>query len=555
MTASSASRSRTRGCSAAPTAVLIAADTTPRLRVGVRVAAGGRSPHRGAASRTRGCRPRTKSGGGRPGASGQPALHPDGHVDHASRASSHDLSYAHGPSDVPLLGETIGENLRRTVERFGDREALVVAPPGLPRDLRRAVGAVDRAARAPARARRAEGRPRRHLVAQPLRVGRPAVRHGAHRRDPGQRSTRPTSAAELEYALRQAGRRACSCCARGFRQRRLRRRCSPRSARAARSCARRSCSTTTGRPSWPTASAIDRRELAAREAALQFDDPINIQYTSGTTGSPKGATLSHHNILNNALLRSAGRWATREHDRVCVPVPLLPLLRHGAGQPRAASTHGACMVVPGEAFDPPRSWRPSRPSAARRCTACRRCSSPSSSTRASSEFDLSSLRTGIMAGAPCPVEVMRQVPTRMHMREVDDRLRHDRDLAGLDADRARRPARQARRAPSAACTRTSRSRSSTPRPARIVPRGTPGELCTRGYSVMLGYWNNPEATARGDRRGRLDAHRRPGDDGRRRLRQHRRPDQGHDHPRRREHLPARDRGVPAHPSRASARCR
>ena len=162
--------------------------------------------------------------------------------------------------------------------------------------------------------------------------------------------------------------------------------------------------------------------------------------------------------------------------------------------------------------------RRSRPSAAPRSTACRRCSSPSSSIRDFERFDLSSLRTGMMGGAPCPVEVMKQVRSRMHMDAGDDHLRHDRDLAGLDPDGARRPARQARRdrrpRPPARRDQDRRSR----RPARSSRAATPGEQCTRGYSVMLGYWNDADGDRRRDRRRRLDAHRRPRGHGRRRLR-------------------------------------
>ena len=308
--------------------------------------------------------------------------------------------------------------------------------------------------------------------------------------------------------------------ARGFRQTRLRRACSPRSAAAARTCARRSCSTTTGTRFLADGDARQRR---ASWPSARPRCSSTTRSTSSTPrarpGFPKGATLSHHNILNNALLRRRAAAATPSATASACRCRSTTASAWCSATSRCA-THGACMVVPGESFDPLAVLRDGRrPSAARRSTACRRCSSPSSTTRASTSFDLSSLRTGIMAGAPVPGRgdeagaVARCTWTRSTIV-----LRHDRDLAGLDADRARRPARQAGRAPSAASHPHVEIKIVDPTTGAIVPRGTPGELCTRGYSVMLGYWNDAEATARGDRRRRLDAHRRPRGDGRRRLR-------------------------------------
>ena len=156
-----------------------------------------------------------------------------------------------------------------------------------------------------------------------------------------------------------------------------------------------------------------------------------------------------------------------------------------------------------------------------------------------------------MAGSPCPIEVMKQVQSRMHMPEVTICYGMTETSPVSTQSSCRRPAR--RRVSTVGRVHPHvEIKIVDPESGAIVPRGEPGELCTRGYSVMLGYWDNDEATRRRDRRRRLDAHRRPGDDGRRGLRQHRRPHQGHDHPRRREHLSARGRGVPLHPHPASA---
>jgi fatty-acyl-CoA synthase len=231
--------------------------------------------------------------------------------------------------------------------------------------------------------------------------------------------------------------------------------------------------------------------LAERKARCQFDEPINIQYTSGTTGFPKGATLSHHNILNNGFFIGEGCRYT-EADRVCIPVPFY----HCFGMVLAnlaCITHGAAMIIPAPTFDPAATLAAV---SQERCTSLYGVPTMFIAELALpnlADYDLSTLRTGIMAGSPCPVEVMKRVQTELHMPEVticygmtetspvstqtltDDPLEKRTGTVGrvhphlevkvIDGD------------------------------GRIVPTGTPGELCTRGYSVMLGYWNNPEATA------------------------------------------------------------
>ena len=249
-----------------------------------------------------------------------------------------------GRATCPLLGETIGANLRRTVERFGEREALVVAPPALPRHLPRAVARGRLRGASAARPRRRQGRPRRHLGAEPLRVGRDAVRHRARRRDPRHRQPRlqgGRAGARARQGRRQPARHGPRLPAGGLR-------------RDARGVATPRCDTIVLEDDWDAFLAEGARvadaELAEREATLQFDDPINIQYTSGTTGAPKGATLTHHNILNNAYFSGARAGLQRAR----------PGVRPGAASttpsawcsaPSPASTHGACMVVPGESFD------------------------------------------------------------------------------------------------------------------------------------------------------------------------------------------------------------
>ena len=292
---------------------------------------------------------------------------------------------------------------------------------------------------------------------------------------------------------------------------------------------------------------VDQAVLAARSAELQFDDPINIQYTSGTTGFPKGATLSHHNILNNGYFVGEG-CRYDERDRVCIPVPFYHCFGMVMGN-LGCTTHGATMVVPAPGVRP-------RGHAARRCEAERCTSLYGVPTMFIAElghpdfhrFDLSSLRTGIMAGSPCPVEVMKQCVSAMHMDEVTICYGMTETSPVSTQTAARRPARQAgRHRRPGAPPRRGQGRRPRHR-ARRAPRRVGRALHARllGDARLLG---RAGEDGRRDRRRRLDAHRGPGDDGRRRLREHRRAHQGHDHPGRRERVPARDRGVPVHPSR------
>ena len=297
-------------------------------------------------------------------------------------------------------------------------------------------------------------------------------------------------------------------------------------------------------------AAAGGRAGRAREAELAFDDPINIQYTSGHDRLPQGRDPVAPQHPEQRLLHRRGAAGYTERDRVCIPVPFYHCFGMVLGN-LACTTHGACIVIPAPGFDPARhAGARCRPSGARRCTACRPCSSPSWPCPTSPSYDLSTLRTGIMAGSPCPVEVMKRVVSEMHMAEVTICYGMT-ETSPVSTQTRPTTTWSAGCRPSAGCTRTSRSRSSTRRPAWCCRAARPGELCTRGYSVMLGYWDEPEKTAEA-----IDAARwmHTGDlavmdDGR--LPEHRRPDQGHGHPRRRERLPARGRGVPLQPTRRS----
>ncbi|MDE2722848.1 MAG: AMP-binding protein [Gemmatimonadota bacterium] len=233
----------------------------------------------------------------------------------------------------------------------------------------------------------------------------------------------------------------------------------------------------------------ERIENLAKQ--LQFDDPINIQFTSGTTGSPKGATLTHHNILNNGyFIGEAQRFG--EQDRVCIPVPLYHCFGMVLGN-LACITHGAAMVYPGDAFDPLSVLETVEQE---KCTALYGVPTMFIAELEHPDyrnFDLSSLRTGIMAGSPCPIEVMKRVVDDMSMSEVTIAYGMTETSpvsfqTSTDDPLEKRVGTVGRIHPHVEVKIVDDA-------GKIVPRNQPGELCTRGYSLMLGYWNDPDTTA------------------------------------------------------------
>ncbi len=238
-------------------------------------------------------------------------------------------------------------------------------------------------------------------------------------------------------------------------------------------------------------TARHREAIAKLGEQLQFDDPVNIQFTSGTTGSPKGVTLTHHNILNNGYF--VGRaMKLSEADRICIPVPLYHCFGMVMGN-LASVTSGATMVYPGEGFDPLITLQTA---SQEKCTALYGVPTMFIAELDHPEFasfDLSTLRTGIMAGAPCPVEVMRRVNELMNMREVTIAYGMTETSpvsfqSAVDDPLERRVSTVGRIHPHVEVKVIDLE-------GRIVPRGERGELCTRGYSVMLGYWDEAEKTA------------------------------------------------------------
>jgi fatty-acyl-CoA synthase len=398
------------------------------------------------------------------------------------------MSYAQGPTDVALLDETIGENLRRTVERFGDREALVVAYQRYRATYDELWQQVDLAARALIA----------HGVSKGDRVGIWAANRyewvitqfATARIGAVLVTINPAyKAAELAYALRKAGV-SVLVMASGFRDADyLEMLCEIRG-----SCPALREAIVLERD-WEAFLAdghdIAAEDLAAREASLAAEDPINIQFTSGTTGFPKGATLSHRNILNNAhLTAEALRYS--EQDRVCVPVPFYHTFGLVLGS-LGCSTHGACIVVPGESFEPDAVLTTVE---AERCTSLYGVPTMFIAELERPDFerhDLTSLRTGMMGGAPCPVEVMKQVRSRMHMEQVTiicgmTETSPVSTQTALDDSVEKRVSTVGRVHPHLEI------KVIDPATGETVPRGTAGEQCTRGYSVMLGYWEDPDAT-------------------------------------------------------------
>ncbi len=231
-------------------------------------------------------------------------------------------------------------------------------------------------------------------------------------------------------------------------------------------------------------------KLRRVESELGFDDPVNIQFTSGTTGAPKGATLTHHNIINNGYFIGEAMRLT-EQDRLCIPVPFYHCFGMVLGN-LACVTHGACMVIPSESFDVIATLEAVEQE---RCTGLHGVPTMFIAELEHPEFsrfDLSSLRTGIMAGSPCPIEVMRRVVSDMHMHEVT--IAYGMTETSPVSFQTTQDDPLERRVDSVGRIHPHLEVQLVDEHGRVVPRGIPGELCTRGYSVMLGYWEDPART-------------------------------------------------------------
>ncbi|WP_327101125.1 AMP-binding protein [Nocardia vinacea] len=398
-------------------------------------------------------------------------------------------SYTSGTAETPLLGDTIGDDFDRMAAAYADREALVDCPSGRRWTYRELAAAID--ALATGLAERGIAKGDRVGIWAPNCAEWFLTQYATAKLGAILVNINPAyRTSELEYVLRQAGVRMLIA-APEFKASNY----VAMIEQVQPNCPGLEQVLVLGTPEWDAMaqSDIDAGRLARIAATLSMDDPINIQYTSGTTGFPKGATLSHHNILNNGYFVGELCGYT-EQDRICVPVPFYHCFGMVMGN-LASTSHGAAVVIPAPAFDPVATLDAV---AAERCTSLYGVPTMFIAILAELDsgrhVDLSSLRTGIMAGSPCPVEVMKRVIDRMGMSEVcicygmtetspvSTQTRRD---DGID----RRTATVGRVGPHLEVKIVD------PATGLTVPRGAPGELCTRGYSVMLGYWSEPEKTA------------------------------------------------------------
>jgi len=396
------------------------------------------------------------------------------------------LSYSSGASAAPLLGDTIGANFDAAVSRYGEREALVDRPAG--RRWTYAELAADTDAIALGLLAMGIGKGDRVGIWAPNCAEWTLTQFATAKIGAILVNINPAyRVRELEFVLKQSGARMLVAAQRlkTADYAAMIEEVRPR-------CPALEFVVMLRSPSWAALVATTGDVGALGRIELDRDDPINIQYTSGTTGFPKGATLSHHNILNNGYFVGE-LCGYSEADRICVPVPLYHCFGMVMGN-LAATSHGACVVIPAASFEPAATLDAVQ---AERCTSLYGVPTMFIAELAVPSFDsydLSSLRTGIMAGSPCPVEVMKQVISRMHMTEVSicygmTETSPVSTQTRTDDSLERRVCTVGRVVPHAEVKVVD------PASGVTVPVGVPGELCTRGYSVMLGYWEQPDVTA------------------------------------------------------------
>jgi fatty-acyl-CoA synthase len=407
-------------------------------------------------------------------------------------------SYASGTSDTPLLGDTIGANLDRTAAAFGDREALVEVATGRRWTYRQLIADVDALAIGLLGA--GIGKGDRVGIWAPNQAGWTLTQYATAKIGAILVNINPAYRThELAFVLNQSGVKMLIATER-FKtadHAAMIEQVRPDCAALDRVVLLESAQWTELLGAAGHRSSGGLAALAAASASLDPDDPINIQYTSGTTGFPKGATLSHHNILNNGFFVGELCGYT-EADRICIPVPFYHCFGMVMGN-LAATSHGATMVIPAPGFDPKATLAAV---AAQRCTSLYGVPTMFIAELAVlndtgpdfESYDLSSLRTGIMAGSPCPVAVMKQVISRMGMAQVQicygmTETSPVSTQTRADDSVARRVSTVGRVGPHL------QIKIVDPDTGLTVPRGRAGELCTRGYSVMLGYWAEPERTA------------------------------------------------------------
>ncbi|MFQ5998674.1 MAG: AMP-binding protein, partial [Candidatus Bathyarchaeia archaeon] len=418
-------------------------------------------------------------------------------------------SYAVGPAETPLVGETIGECFERIVKTFPDNEALISRSQKLRFTYRELKKEVDRFARGLLHL--GLGRGDRVGIWSPnnfewivAQFATPKIGTILVNINPAYR------VAELEYALKQSGINTLIL-APAFKKSNyiaMINDLMPEVKRSESSKLRisgypelrhiivlgdeRHSGMYTWKDITEMASETTFEKLEEKEKEQQFDDPINIQYTSGTTGFPKGATLSHHNILNNAYF-SGEAMKFSSTDRLCIPIPFY----HCFGMVLSnllCVTHGSTMILPSDSFSPETVLETVEQE---KCTALHGVPTMFISELEHSDFsrrDLTSLRTGIMAGAPCPIEVMKNVVNKMGCREITIAYGMTETSPVSLQTRVDDPL-ELRVTTVGRVHPHVEAKIIDPETKKIVERGTPGELLVRGYLVMLGYWNNPSSTS------------------------------------------------------------
>lgn len=399
------------------------------------------------------------------------------------------ISYASGPSAIPLLGQTIGQNLKDTVKRFPDNDALVCVE----QNYRSSYSEFYNQTTTVAKSLLAKGIAKGERVGiwSPNRSEWVLLQYATARVgiilvniNPSYRSS------ELEYVLNQSGIKMLVS-ALSFRGSDYKQMVEEVAA---------NCPTLTETiyldKDWDSflslSHTISDETLAEAESTIQFDEPVNIQYTSGTTGFPKGVTLTHHNLLNNGYFIGV-RLKYTDADRVCIPVPFYHCFGMVIGN-LCCTSHGAAMVVPSESFDPATTLKAVEKE---KCTSLYGVPTMFIAELALPDFEsynLTSLRTGVMAGSPCPVEIMKQVQSKMYMKEVS--ICYGMTETSPVSIQTVIGAPLEKQVSTVGTVQDHLEiKIIDPETGHVVPRGQPGELCTRGYSVMLKYWNNPEATA------------------------------------------------------------